>query len=259
MTLERRHLGNHVYVLVSTTLERAGFLAAFTERIGGVSLSPFASLNCSLVTDDEAENGRQNWVRVVEALRIPPFATGYQVHGARVARLGLRRKGAGYSSPGTRIPGTDGLLTKMSRVPLAVLAADCLPIVLASPQEGTIAAVHAGWRGLAAGILPRAVGAFQDPADVRAVIGPGIGPDHYRVGEEVARAVAAASGAGAVTTRGRSSLHLDLAASARVALAALGVRRVEVAEVCTACEPERFFSHRRDGPTGRQLGLAMRL
>jgi YfiH family protein len=259
MPLDRRPIGDGAYALVSATLERAGFLAAFTERTGGVSPPPFDSLNCSLSTDDDPSNGSENRRRVVAGLDIPPFAAGYQVHGTKVARVGAKRRGAGFDDPEGRIPGTDGLFTKSPGLTMAVLVADCLPLVLASPQEGAVAVIHAGWRGLAAGILPKAVAMFGDPADVRAVIGPAIGADHYEVGEDVALTVASASEVGAVTSRRGGYLYLDLAGSARASLKALGVHRVEVADVCTACERKRFFSHRRDGATGRHLGLAMRL
>jgi YfiH family protein len=259
MTLERRHLGGDVYALVSTTLERSGFLAAFTERTGGVSPPPFDTLNCSLVTDDDPSNGRKNRDRVIAGLGIPPFASGYQVHGTTIARVGPERRGAGFDTPNTRIRGVDGLATKSPRIPIAVLVADCLPIVVAAPAEGTVAVIHAGWRGLAGGILRRAVQGFDDPGEVRAVIGPAVGPDHYRVGKDVAEAVGSGCDAGAVTALREGSLHLDLPGTARSALRGLGVRRIEVAGVCTACEPTRFYSHRREGTTGRQLGLAMRL
>ena len=259
MTLERRHLGGEVYALVSTTLEESGFLAAFTERTGGVSPPPFDTLNCSLVTDDDLSNGRENRARVIGGLGIPPFASGYQVHGTRVERIGPARRGAGFEDPNTRIPAADGLATQSARIPLAILVADCLPIVLAAPAEGTVAVVHAGWRGLAGGILSRAVQAFDDPGGVRAVIGPAIGSDHYEVGEDVAAAVGSGCGSRAVTVRRNGALHLDLSATARAALGGLGVGHLEEAGVCTACEPDRFYSHRGEGTTGRQLGLAVRL
>jgi polyphenol oxidase len=259
MSFERRSLENRGYALVSTGLERDGFLAAFTERTGGVSPAPYDSLNLSLVTDDDPENGRRNRRRVVESLGIPPFTTPYQVHGARAVRVGAKRAGAGFDDPKTRIPNADALYTSSSQLPMAVLTADCMPIVLASPGEGTVAVVHAGWRGVAAGMLGVAAGSFERPSEVRVAIGPAIGPCHYEVGEDVALAVAAAVETGAVTQRRGGSLYLDLPGTARAALRAHGIRRVDAAELCTACERRRFFSHRRDGETGRQCGLAMRM
>lgn len=259
MAFERRALGKRGSVLVSTDLERAGFLAAFTERSGGASPKPYHSLNLSLATEDDPGRVGANRRRVVEGLGIPPFATAEQVHGARIVRLGAKRAGAGFDDPSTRVPGADALATRSAGIPLAVLVADCLPIVMASPVEGTVAVIHAGWRGLAAGIVRRATALFEDPGEVRAAIGPAIGPDHYEVGEDVALAVAAASEAGAVTARRSGRIYLDLAGTARAVLRASGVRRLDDAGVCTACESRRFFSHRRDGPTGRQAAVAMRL
>ena len=188
--MERRSLPGGAYVMVPSSLERAGFLAAFTERTGGMSPPPYDSLNLSLTTDDDPDNGRENRGRAVAGLGIAPFATAYQVHGSSAVRVGAKRAGAGFEDPNTRLKEADILYSKGAKVPLAVLTADCLPVVLASPEEGTVAVVHAGWRGLAAGILASAVALFEDPAEVRAVLGPSIGPCHYEVGEDVALAVA---------------------------------------------------------------------
>ncbi|MBI4261658.1 MAG: peptidoglycan editing factor PgeF [Actinobacteria bacterium] len=258
MAFERRRLGRRGHALVPTALEKEGFSAAFTERSGGSSPPPFDSLNLSFSVEDSPGNVRENRVLVATGLGIPSFATAEQVHGSAVARVGPGRAGAGFADLDSRIPGADALATRSPGVGLAVLVADCLPVVMASSRERTLAVVHAGWRGLAAGILARAAGLFESPAEVRVAIGPAIGVDHYEVGEDVALAVAAASPAGAVTERRGGRVHLDLAGTARAALRSLGVRRVEVADVCTACERRRFFSHRRDGPSGRQAVVAWR-
>ncbi|MDP9341591.1 MAG: peptidoglycan editing factor PgeF [Actinomycetota bacterium] len=260
MAFERRALGHRAHALVSTTLERAGFLAAFTERTGGTSPKPFDSLNLSLAVEDEAAKVRSNRARVVGGLGIAPFATAEQVHGTNAVRVGAKRAGAGFDDLGSRIPRTDALYTASAGFPLAVLTADCMPIVFASPAGGLVAVVHAGWRGMAAGILIRAAGLFDDPSDVRVAVGPAIGPCHYEVKEDVALAVASASEAGAVTDRRSGRLYLDLPGTARAHLRALGIRKVEDTGLCTACERARFYSHRRDrGTTGRQAGVAVRL
>jgi len=186
------------------------------------------------------------------------FALVRQVHGARIVRAGRRRVGAGFEDPSTALGNADAIVTSSSGVALGVLAADCVPVVLADPAAGQLAVVHAGWRGVAQGVLGSAVGAFPNPSEVRAAVGPAIGPDHYEVGEDVATAVSAMAPGGAVTTRSRSRLLLDLPATVSTILGALGVRSIEREEVCTACEPDRFFSHRRDGVTGRQAVVAMR-
>ena len=259
MSFERRSLGSSGHALVSRSLEEAGFLAAFTERTGGASPAPFASLNLSLAVDDDPTCVAENRDRVVDALGIPSFATAEQVHGPTAARVGPTRAGAGYRDHRSRIPAADALVTGATGVPIAVLTADCLPVAMASPSAGVLAVVHAGWRGLAAGVLASAARSFAAAQDVRAAIGPAIGPCHYEVGDDVAAAVDAGSGAGAVTERRGGRLFLDLPRTAAAALGSLGIRRVDVAEVCTACEPRRLFSHRRDGPrTGRQALIAVR-
>lgn len=255
--MQRRSLTDDLHVLVSPDLEDGGFPVAFTERGGGVSEGPYASLNLGFRIGDRKEDVQENRGRVVSGLDVTPFATAAQVHGAGVVRVGTARAGAGFDGADP-VARADALSVTRPGVPVAILVADCLPIALASPKEGVLVAVHAGWRGLAAGILEQALGSFERPGGVRAAVGPAIGPCHYEVGEDVALAVAAGSAAGALTERRDGRMYLDLPGSARRVLRAAGVRRIEVAEECTACEEDRFFSHRRDGITGRQALVAMR-
>lgn len=243
-------------VLVAPGLERRGVMAAFPERAGGDSEPPFQTLNMGFRTGDDLERVRGNRVRAVAALDVPRFAVARQVHGIDVARVPASAAGAGFDDPGTALGPADVLVTTERAVPLAVLVADCLPIALAS--EGLLVMVHAGWRGLASGILSRAVSAFADPTEVAAVIGPAIGSCHYEVGPEVVAAVEAGSGGGAVVERRDGSVALDLRSTAVRGLAAEGITEVEAVEVCTACEADRFYSHRRDGQTGRHAMVAMR-
>jgi YfiH family protein len=256
-TMERRQLGNGTHALVSATLEGNGILAAFTERTGGVSAAPYDTLNLGLRTKDSPRRVVENRRRITEALGVPPFATGQQIHGDHLVRVGKRRAGAGFEQPGEALPRADALAVRRRGIPVAVLVADCLPIALGSPNERLLLVVHAGWRGLAAGILARAIGAFERPSEVRAAIGPAIGPCHYEVGDDVAAAVAAGSAVGAVSERRGGRRFLDLPRTAGEVLRAAGVRWVEISELCTACHQGRFFSHRRDGPTGRQALVAM--
>jgi YfiH family protein len=155
-----------------------------------------------------------------------------------------RQSPSPFAAPGGEIAEADGqAATEPGLAPL-VLVADCLPIALAGP--GGVAMLHCGWRGLAAGIIARGVEAI---AATDAAIGPGIGPCCYEVGEEVLTAFAALG----IDAPGRT---LDLTAVARSLLAASGVARVEATGLCTSCEEQRFFSHRRDaGTTGRQAGM----
>jgi YfiH family protein len=258
MDFERRHLGAGAHALVATGLERLGVLAAFTERAGGSSSPPFASLNASFSVGDDPECVRRNRVRIAEGLRTGPFAVAGLVHGATIGRLDVGGAGSGYADPSGAVAGSDGLATGERGVALAVTSADCVPLAFASATDPTVAVVHAGWRGLAAGILARAAAMYGRAGDVAVAIGPAIGLDHYEVGDDVARAVDAGSPGGAVAVRDGDRVRLDLVATARRALEALGVERVADTGACTACEPDRFFSHRRDGATGRQLAVGVR-
>lgn len=256
--MDRRRLASDVYALVPGDLEERGILVAFSERTGGISEGPYATLNLALHTGDRPEAVAENRARVAGALDTSAPALAEQVHGNKVVRVGQGRAGAGWVSA-EPVAGADGLAATRPGLALGILTADCLPIALASPAEGLLVAVHAGWRGLAAGILERALAGFARPGGVRAAIGPAIGPCHYEVGEDVALAVAAGSEAGAVTERRDGAAYLDLPATAARVLRRAGVRHVERAEECTACEEDRFFSHRRDGVTGRQAMIAMRV
>jgi hypothetical protein len=260
VSFERREIGPDRYVLVSEMLERGGFLAAFSERTGGKSSGPYRSLNLSFGVDDEADHVRENRAAVAGELGTASWTLPEQVHGARAVRVGAKRAGLGFEEDSSRVSGADALFTKSAGLPLAVLTADCMPIVMGSATDGMVATVHVGWRGLADGLLPEVMAQFPDPSTVRAAIGPAIGPCHYEVGEDVALAVSAGLETGAVTDRRAGRLYLDLVGTARRELRALGIRNVEDTGLCTACESKRFFSHRRDdGITGRQAGIGMRI
>ena len=255
--MERRDLGNGAYSMVSSRLEAQGFLAAFTERTGGVSPAPYDTLNLGLRTNDARARVIENRGRVIEALHVPRFAMGEQSHGARLVRVGGTRAGSGFDDPGSAFKGADALAVSRRNLPVSVLAADCVLVALASPEEQLLVVAHAGWRGMAAGILGRSIAEFERPSGVLGVIGPAIGPCHYEVGEDVALAVASGSGAGVVGDRREGRRYLDLPRTAAKAFRATGVRSIEVSDLCTACLPDRFFSHRRDGLTGRQALVSM--
>lgn len=252
--MQRRHLGDGSYALVATGLEDRGALVVFTERGGGTSTPPYHSLNLGFHTGDDPSRVRENRRRVERSLGTPPLVTVHQVHGAAVVRVGTEGPMGGDEA---KQPDADAVEVQRPGVPAAVLVADCLPIVLASSEKAVV--VHAGWRGLAAGILNRAISRFGRPALVAAAIGPAVGPCHYEVGREVARAVESGSSAGVVGEGRGDRVALDLPATAERILGEAGVTVVEQAGVCTACQESRFFSHRRDGMTGRQAGIALRL
>lgn len=240
-----------------------GARAAFSTRIGGVSDAPFDRLNLGVLTDDSNETVVTNRERLAAALSLDPprIPIGRQVHGGELAFHSGPQEPSPFVEPGSEIPEVDGhVVTEPGLAPL-VFTADCLPVALRGP--GGVAMLHCGWRGLAAGII--AAGAEAVSA-TDAAIGPGIGPCCYEVGPEVLDAFSAL-GAGIASPadgpKSRAGLdisahrRLDLVEVARRLLLAAGVERIEVAGLCTSCEPELFFSHRRDaGRTGRQGGLA---
>jgi polyphenol oxidase len=222
-------------------LHLPGARAVFSTRRGGVSEGPYESLNLGLLTDDEPERVHVNRARLAEAARLDPerIAMGWQVHGAELREW--------EGAPGAELPRVDGHLTREPGLALLVLAADCFPVAL---SDGTRAAMlHCGWRPLAGGLIEKAVARFDSaPA---AAVGPGIGGCCYEVGAEVAERFADVPDA----LDGRM---LDLRRVIAARLEAAGVTAVEHLDRCTSCEPDLYFSHRRDrGLTGRQGGLCV--
>jgi YfiH family protein len=224
-----------------------GARAAFSTRLGGVSEGPFESLNLGLKTDDRPERVKENRLRLAAALgrEAAGVLMGHQVHGDALVRHDAAPDPSPYADAAEAPDQADAQATSDPGLTPLVQVADCLPVALAGP--GGVAMAHGGWRGLAAGILGKAV---AETGALAAAIGPGIGPCCYEVGEEVLAAFAQYDG----VADGRM---LDLPAVARRQLADAGVDAVESADLCTSCNPELLFSHRRDdGVTGRQAGLA---
>jgi polyphenol oxidase len=222
-------LGDHLAIMLP------GGTALFTTRRGGVSDGPFASLNLGLWTDDDAEHVRENRARVAR-LSGGRLAAVRQVHGADVVE----------ADPDT-VADADGQVTAQRGVAAIALVADCLPIALVAPEG--VGMLHAGWRGLAGGVIAHGVAALRQlgAGRIAAAIGPGAGPCCYAVGDEVHAAF------------GTSGRTVDLKAIARERLSEAGVETVHDCGLCTMHDPERFFSHRRDrGVTGRQAGVAWR-
>jgi polyphenol oxidase len=213
----------------------------FSTREGGVSEGPYASLNLGRATADEPERVNENRRRLCAEIgaESDALAMNYQHHSADVLRARAGSRGARG----------DGIWTDERGLPVLALAADCLPVALAraNGSEPALALLHAGWRGLLEGIVPAGVSALGGHA-VAAAVGPAIGPCCYEVGEDVADRFRRAFGFG-LYRDGR----LDLWTAAERALRAAGCVRVDRVDLCTACSPARFFSHRRDeGITGRQ-------
>ncbi|MBA2504596.1 MAG: laccase domain-containing protein [Thermoleophilaceae bacterium] len=218
--------------------ELPGGRAAFSTRRGGVSEGPFESLNLGRLVGDEPGHVAENRARLAAAT--VPQASGLQVHGTAIAEWEV------LPPPGEDPTEADGHMTAAPGLGLLVLVADCLPVALIAP--GRAAMLHCGWRPLAGGLIEKALALFEEaPA---AAIGPGIGPCCYEVGEEVLAEFSDLDG----VAEGRM---LDLKAVARRKLEAAGVERIDDTGLCTSCNPEEFFSHRRDhGVTGRQGGVA---
>jgi YfiH family protein len=226
----------------------------FTTRRGGFSEGPFASLNLGRLTADAPEAVQRNRVKLQDQIGVPP-ALIRQVHGTAIRRISALPVQGMMPLPdgGVQLPEADGQATPLREVAPMVMTADCLPIALAG--EGAVAMLHAGWRGLAGGIVAEGVRAMRElgvDGRIEAAIGPGAGPCCYEVGEEVHREFAGYDG------RARRGRNLDLKAIARSQLEAAGVQEVHDIGLCTICSDETlFFSHRRDrGVTGRQAGLA---
>ena len=231
-----------------------GGRALFTERDDG---------NMSSVSGDGAERGQRARKRLRERTGLARHARGRQVHGTLVRRVGPGearpgegpvwktppREGPAWEAPpGESLLEADGQATALPGLGVMVLTADCLPVALGS--AGAVAMLHAGWRGLAAGVLEEGVRAMRDLQagdQIVAVIGPGAGVCCYEVGAEVHAALGGGHGAAG---------HIDLHAIARERLLAAGVSRVRDLGICTICD-RAFFSHRREGArAGRQAGVA---
>ncbi|MFZ0041474.1 MAG: peptidoglycan editing factor PgeF [Solirubrobacteraceae bacterium] len=227
-------------------IDLPGARAAFTTRRGGHSEGPYESLNLGLLTDDDPEAVRANRAAARAVLAAPALHFVHQVHGADVRRVTSREP-----EP-AELPRVDGQVTDRDDLALAALVADCLPIAVAG--NGTVAMLHAGWRGLAAGVIAEGVRAMRElggAGRLSAAIGPGAGPCCYEVGREVHAAFAELPEA-------HRGANLDLKAIAGRLLDDAGVQQIDDIGICTICsEPELLFSHRRDrGTTGRQAGVA---
>jgi YfiH family protein len=213
------------------------YVVAFTTRVGGVSDGPFASLNLGARGDDPARVA-ENRRRACESLGLDAtrLSVNRQRHSPAVHR----------AEPGIRDEPGDGLWSDLPGQPMLALAADCVPIAIAATDgRPRLAVLHAGWRGLAEGVVETGVRALGDAATA-AVVGPAVGPCCYEVGPEVSARFDAD-----LTQDG----ILDLWTAAERALSRAGVRNVERVDLCTRCNPELFFSHRRSGPARGAQGV----
>lgn len=239
-------------------------------RGGGASSVPYASLNLGGHVGDAAAAVAENRRRLVIEAGLPSEPVWLaQVHGVNVADLDalgpmgtVRPVGASgraaVSAAAAALQPADAAFTRQPGRVCAILTADCLPVLLAADSGDLVAAAHAGWRGLAGGVIEATVRALGiAPERLLAWLGPAIGPRHFEVGAEVREALlqgdSQAEDAFLPNSRGR--FMADLAALARRRLASLGVDRIYGGGHCTFADAERYFSHRRDGVTGRQATL----
>ncbi|UXI01798.1 peptidoglycan editing factor PgeF [Photobacterium sp. TY1-4] len=223
--------------------------AVSTTREGGISLPPYQGLNLGAHVGDQSEHVALNREALRQALdlaRSPIWLN--QIHSNRVLTL---------TAPTSALPDADGSYTQTPGVACTVMTADCLPVLLCD-QDGTqVAAVHAGWRGLADGILEAALAKFTGPGEtILAWLGPAIGPSAFEVGGEVRAQFMAVmpEAEAAFQPRGEKWLA-DLYLLARQRLARAGVHQIFGGDQCTYSQPEQYFSYRRDGITGRQASL----
>jgi polyphenol oxidase len=225
--------------------------AAFTLRTGGVSSPPYATLNVGARVGDDPAAVLENRRRVCTQLELPAEPMWLeQVHGTDVADLD--------APVGAQLASADAVLTRHAGRVCAVQVADCLPVLLAARDGSVVAVAHAGWRGLAAGVLEATMGRIGlGPARLLAWLGPAISQAHFEVGEEVRETFLAQDpqAASAFTSNARRRWQCDLVALARRRLAALGVGAVYGGAWCTYADAERFFSFRRDGRCGRMAAL----
>ena len=225
-----------------------GLVAGVSTRHGGLSDTPFASLNLGIHTDDSPEIIEKNLALFCEDVGVSPsdLARSYQVHGDKIWVTGR----PGYQS------GFDAMVSVEPGVFAGVSIADCTPILLADPVTRVCAAIHAGWKGTVAGIVEKTAKRMienrgSNPADMLAYIGPCISLVHFEVGDEVAAQFAAE-----FKTRVNNKWHVDLKEANAAQLRSVGIRQIEIDPACTVEDKADYFSHRKEkGVTGRMLAL----
>jgi YfiH family protein len=247
----------HVVHLVST-------------RHGGISESPYQSLNFGFITEDSPSAVIENRIRLCQSIRVNPRALtiAEQVHESRVATVQGWDRGKGGLDLASRLPRTDAMITNLPQTPLMVLIADCVAVGLYDPVQRAVGIAHAGWRGTAAGITRKTVEEMSTeygsrPEDMLAGISPSIGPCCYEVGPDVISAFDASypeAGSHFFSNWHEDRSRLDLWQANRWQLIEAGLRNanIEIAGQCTACHTDMFYSHRAEnGRTGRLGALIM--
>jgi YfiH family protein len=258
----RNSIGGLVYYQFESFPPERVLHGVFT-RLGGVSGEPYGSLNLSISVPDHPDAVTENRRRFYQAMAVDrsQVARTIQVHGAHVAAVGPADVHRVQQA-------IDGLVTRTPDLPLVMAFADCAPIMLYDPVCEVVGIVHAGWRGTVAGVCQAAVAKMTQvygsrPADIRAAIGPAIGPCCYEVGGDVTQAVARAFGTAdsllRPSPRGKGRLCFDQWAANELALRWAGVRQVERADICTACHVDEWYSHRAEGGRTGRFGAIIAL
>jgi hypothetical protein len=264
MIEESFDVGGERLPLVRSAVIPAQFHHGFTTRRGGVSAPPFDTLNLGMKWGDARAHVIENRRRLQVATGVERIFVARQVHGANV----LQVSGGDVLADIAQIE-ADGLFSDAPGIAVGVYVADCIPVLMADARTGGFAAVHAGWRGTLAGVVPAAVRRLVDelgarPEDLRVALGPAIGVCCFEVGEEVVDAVAraipraAAPAASVIRRAANGRAHVDLKRLNVMLLQAEGVpaSAIDVGPECTSCDRARFFSYRRDkGETGQAIGF----
>ena len=231
--------------------------SCMTTRIGGISHGPYHSLNLGNHVGDDSHQVHKNRAQLTSLLNLPaPPVWLDQVHGTKILELPLE-SAAGIPKPGSS-PQADGSFTRQTDQVCVVMTADCLPVLLCDIQGTVVAAVHAGWRGLAAGVIENTVRSMTAPPhSLLAWLGPAIGPDAFEVGQEVVSAFVERQPEAHHAFRQISKDHwlADIYALARLRLRKAGVTQISGGGFCTYHESDRFYSYRRDKITGRMAAL----
>ncbi|MGE5381584.1 MAG: peptidoglycan editing factor PgeF [Methylocystaceae bacterium] len=255
--------------MYSPTWLAQGVTAAFSTRRGGESPIPYKSLNLALHVGDQADTvikNRQHWLA---ALRLADHADpccAEQVHGTVIKRVTSDAAGRGYWEYGEALPGVDGMITNESKLPLMTFYADCLPVYLFDPKRRAIGLVHSGWKGTAGRISAGAVKMLadeygSDPADIQAIIGPGIGPCCYAIDDGVAaifRKEFAEHGQLLYPKNQKGQWYLDLKSAVTLTLIEAGIKEAAIEDtgICTCCRQDLYYSYRGErGNCGRMGAL----
>lgn len=258
--MQRNEIQSIVFYQSNKLLEFSELTHAVTTRHGGVSPTPFDTMNLSAHVGDEPERVNENLHRLHNALGLERAATvdASQAQADQVARVSSNERG-------TRIKGVDGLITNTRGIPLMLRFADCVPILLYDPMHRAIGIAHAGWRGTVAHVLTKTVNEMRaafgtNPRDLIACIGPSIGPCCYEIGADVQEKVERAyPDTYELLLHKNGSTHLNLWQANASQLRALGVEQIEIAKVCTADHTHDFYSWRRENANTGRFGALIAL